>query len=224
MKSKVWDLSQQSAVTVLRFLYPIWTIVGLFSIVYVPSTLIVSGNAIATAKNILANEFLFRLGIAGSLTTQLIHIIAVVVLYKLFEKVSKSQSAMVVILGLVGVPIAMLNTVNQLVALSFLKSPNQMMFFLNMNEQGILIAEIFWGLWLIPLGYLIYKSGYFPKIIGILVMLSGIGGYTLHAFTSILFPQGSEIYLQLFEVFTTGELIFMLWVMFMGANLKKKKR
>ena len=79
------DISQHQAITALRILYPIWAIIGIFSIQYVPSALIVVGDAAATANNIVANELLFRMGIAGSLVTQLIHILVVLVLYQLFN-------------------------------------------------------------------------------------------------------------------------------------------
>jgi len=144
-------------------------VVGLFAIMYVPTTLIVPGDAAATANNLMANELLFNLGIVGSLFTQLIHIVYVLVLYELFKSVGKNQAALIVVLGLVGVPIAMLNTLNQVAALLVLsgadyltvftadQSQSLMMFFLNLNEQGILIASIFWGLWLFPIGTLIYN-------------------------------------------------------------------
>ena len=174
-KNKKSDMSQQKNVTMLRILYPIWAIVGMFSIMYVPGALIVAGKAVATAKNIIANELLFRMGIVGSLITQLIYLWVVLILYKLFEAIDKDQAKLMVIFVLVAVPIAMLNTLNRVGALVLAKSANyaQMMFFLNLNEQGMLIATIFWGLWLFPLGYLVYKSGYFPKILALFLVLSG---------------------------------------------------
>jgi len=224
------DLSQHKAVTILRILYPIWAVVGLFSIIYVPITLIVVEDAAATASNILANESLFRMGIAGSLITQLIHIAVVLVLYKLFKTVNKDHALLLVVLGLVGVPISMLNTLNRVAALllasggDYLKvfSSEQlqalMMFFLNMNEQGIFIATIFWGLWLLPLGYLIYNSGYFPKILGVLMILAGIG-YTLEPFVRFLLPNFTAIILPVLYLLVMGEIIFMGWVVLKGAKI-----
>ena len=230
MTNLITDLSQQKAVTLLRIMYPIWAIVGLFSIIYVPITLIVVEDAAATASNILANESLFRMGIAGSLITQLIHIAVVLVLYKLFKTVNKDHALLLVVLGLVGVPISMLNTLNRVAALllasggDYLKvfSSEQlqalMMFFLNMNEQGIFIATIFWGLWLLPLGYLIYNSGYFPKILGVLMILAGIG-YTLEPFVRFLLPNFTAIILPVLYLLVMGEIIFMGWVVLKGAKI-----
>ena len=221
MTNIITDLTQQKAVTILRFLYPIWAVVGLFSIMYVPATLIVPGDATTTANNIVANELLFRMGIVGSLITQLILIVVVLVLYKLLEPVNKNHALFMVVLALVGVPIAMLNTLNRIAALLLLNSADQMMFFLNLNEQGVLIATIFWGLWLFPLGYLIYKSGYFPKILGVLLIMAGFG-YLLDSLTHFILPNYANyeaIFLPVIALLTFGELLFMGWVVLKGAKI-----
>ena len=212
-------LSPRNAVRILRILYPIWMAFGIFSIVYIPSMLLVAGNAAETASKILANEFLFRTGIVGGLITQLIFIFAVLLLYKLFESVSKNHSLLMVVLALVSVPIAMLNELNNVAALLLLKNPDQMMLFLNLHAQGVVIASIFWGLWLFPLGSLIYKSGYFPKIISMAVIIGGLG-YTLDSFFK-LFASSSSIILSLFEFMTFGEVVFLLWLVVRGAKLPK---
>ncbi|MCK5187332.1 MAG: DUF4386 domain-containing protein [Deltaproteobacteria bacterium] len=229
MTNLITDLSKHKAVTLLRLLYPIWAIVGLFSIMYVPATLIVPGDAATTASNIMANGLLFRIGIVGSLITQLIQIVVVLVLYQLFKSVNKNHASLMVIFALVGIPIAMLNTLNQVAALALLSGADYlkvfgadqlqalMMFFFNLNEQGVIIASIFWGLWLFPLGYLIYKSGYFPKILGILVTIAGLG-YLLSSFIYLLLPGYGAI-ASVLELLTMGEVIFMAWVVLKAAKL-----
>jgi len=233
MKNRISDMSQREAVTVLRLLYPIWAVVAIFSIMYVPATLIVPGDATTTANNIMANELLFRMGIVGSLITQLIFIFAVLVLYKLFKPVNKNHASLMVIFALVGVPIAMLNTLNRVAALLLLNGadylkvfePDQLhtlvMLFLNLNEQGVLIASIFWGLWLFPLGYLIYKSGYFPRILGALVVIAGFG-YLLGSFTHFLLPN-YEVIFPVFELMAFGEILFILWILLKGAKIPEMK-
>ena len=232
MTNRIADISQQKAVTVLRLLYPIWAVVGLFSIMYVPTTLIVPGDATTTANNIMDNELLFRMGIVGSIITQLIQILVVLVLYKLLKTVNKNHASLMVIFALVGVPIAMLNTLNRIAALLLLSGADYlkvfgadqlqalMMFFLNLNEQGVIIASIFWGLWLFPLGYLIYKSGYFPKIVGVLVAMAGFG-YLIGSFTYILLPNYEAIATVL-EFMTIGEIVFMVWLVLKGAKISSK--
>jgi len=213
------DLTLQKTVTVLRFLYPIWMLVAIFSIMYVPSTLIVLEDAATTASNIASNEFLFRLGIVGSLLTQIIFIFVPLLLYKLFKSVNKTQSLLMVVFALVSVPITMLNSLNSIAALNLLNDPTQMMFFLNLNTQGIIIASIFWGLWLFPLGYLVYKSGYFPKTIGGLLIIAGIG-YLLGSIANLLLPD-TEILLSISEAMTFGEVIFILWFLIRGVKFQK---
>jgi len=232
MLNLIAELSQRKAVTVLRFLYPIWFVVGLFSIMYVPATLIVSGDATTTANNIMANELLFRMGIAGSLITQIIQILVVLILCKLLKPVNKNHASLMVVFALVGVPISMLNTLNRVAALLLLKGTDflkvlgvdqlyaQMMFFLDLNEQGVLIATIFWGLWLFPLGYLIYKSGYFPRILGVLVMMGGFG-YLLDSFTHFILPDA--IPLPVIILLTIGEILFMGWLLIKGAKIPEMK-
>ena len=220
MTNIITDLTQKKAITILKILYPIWFIVGFFSIMYVPSLLIVAGDAATTASNIIANESLFRMGLAGSLITQLIQIVVVLVLYQLFKSVDKNHALLMVIFALVGVPITMLNTLNRIAALLLLNNADQMMFFLNLNEQGVFIASIFWGLWLFPLGYLIYKSGYFPKIFGVLMFIAGFG-YLIGSFTSFLLP-GYEAIIQVSDLMTMGEVFFMIWVVLKGAKIPSK--
>lgn len=224
------NLSQRKAVTLLRILYPIWTAVGLFSLLFVSSSLIVPGDAAATAENLLANPLLFNLGLIGRLVTQLIHIAVVLIMFELFKSVSKNQAALIVILGLVGVPIAMLNDLSQVAALAVISgadyltafTPDQlqavMMFFLDLNAQGIYIASIFWGLWLLPIGTLTYESGYFPKIIGHFLMLAGFG-YLIGSLGHLLFPNVESIFFQIMDALTFGEILFALWVVVRGAKL-----
>jgi hypothetical protein len=231
------DSSKRKVVTVLRVLYPIWFVLGLFGVMYVPATIIVAGDAIATANNILANELLFRMGIVGSLTVQVIQIFVVLLLYKLFKSVNRSHASLMVVFALVGIPIAMLNTLNRLATLLLLNGadylkvfePNQLqalvLLFLNLNEQGQLIAIIFWGLWLFPLGYLIYKSGYFPRILGIWVIIGGVG-YVLDSLTHFLLPNYANYEAILFPLvllLTIGETLFALWVVVKGAKIPEMK-
>ncbi len=227
------DSSKRRAVTALRVLYPIWFVLGLFGVMYVPATVIVAGDAMATASNILANELLFRMGIVGSLTVQVIQIFVVLLLYKLFKSVNRSYASLMVVFALVGIPIAMLNTLNRLATLlvlngaDYLKAfePNQLhalvTLFLNLNAQGQLIATIFWGLWLFPLGYLIYKSGYFPRILGIWVIIGGVG-YVLDSLTHFILPNYANYEAILFPVvllMTLGEILFAAWIFLKGAKI-----
>lgn len=209
-------MTQKEALKGLRIIYPIWMVVGMFSLAYVPSKFI-AGDAVQTANNILGNELIFRFGIAGSLFAQLLFIFTVILLYHLFRSVSKVCALNMLVFALVSVPIAMISTLGQLAALKLAGSDNAlMMLFINLNEQGIVIASIFWGLWLFPLGNLIRKSGYFPRLIGPAVMIGGIG-YFFGSFAQLLISNSEKI-MPIFQILTLGEMVFIFWLIFKGAR------
>ncbi len=185
---------------------------------YVPSELIVNDNPEVTIANIIDNEILFRAGIAGSLITQLFSVAAVWFLYKLFFQSYRDATVLMAVFTFLGMPIAMHSTANQLAVFEVIGDVEQAFLFLKLNNRGIIIATIFWGLWLLPLGYMIIKSPLFPKIIGWLVILAG-AGYTISAFAYFLgFKEG--LFAQILEYLTFGEVVWMLWVLVMGAKWK----
>lgn len=191
---------------------------GVFGIIYVPSSLIVLDDIATTISNVIENETLFRWSIISALVVQLINIILVVVLFKIFRPIHKTMASLMVIFSLLAVPIAFLNEINNLAVLHLLDQSNEsqqlISVFLNLHHQGIIIAQVFWGLWLFPLGYLVYKSDYMPKFIGILLMI-GCVGYVVDSFTLILLPQFNIT----FSEFTfLGEVIFPLWLLIKGIK------
>ncbi len=132
-----------------------------------------------------------------------------------------------VLLVLVGIPIAFLNEVNHLAALRLLKTAAdgaftsaqlqaQAMHFLDMRKDGILVAQVFWGLWLLPLGFLVFRSGFLPKLLGILLMIGG-AGYVIDCATQLLHPGLATIGQFTF----VGELLFPLWLLFKGVNVAR---
>jgi hypothetical protein len=204
-------MNQRKAVALLRFLYPFWALVGMFGLLYVPSQV--------TAQTISTHELLFRTSIATNLITQLFFIIIPLLLYMLFEKVDKKLAILMVAFALVSVPIAMICELTNIGALLVKGSPDQVKFFLDLHKQGIVIAQIFWGLWLFPLGILVKNSGYFPKFIGWAVVIGGIG-YTLDSFSTLIVP-GLVALSPVFQFMTMGEILFILWLIFKGVKLPK---
>ncbi len=191
---------------------------GIFGILYVPSSLIVPDDITSTISNIIENETLFRWSIICALLVQLINIILVLLLFKVFKHINTAMATLMVIFSLLAVPIAFLNEINNLAVLHLLDQANEsqqlISIFLNIHEQGILIAQVFWGLWLFPLGYLVYTSGGMPKFIGILLII-GCVGYVVDSFTLILLPQ----FKITFSEFTfLGEVIFPLWLLIKGIK------
>ena len=211
------------------FLYLLLIPFSAFGLIYVPSKLIVPGDAATTANNIVASEALFRSGIVSHLIGQTIFILLPLVLYRLLKPVNKNHAVLMVVLVLVSVPITFINELNHFAALILLSGADylsvfavdqlhaQMMLFLELHEHGITIALIFWGLWLFPLGYLVFKSGFLPKILGVLLMIGCIG-YLIDALTTMLFPDFDMTVSQFTFI---GELLFPLWLVFKGVNVER---
>src|SRR5712675_1455719 len=188
-------------------LYLLVSIPGAFALIYVPSKLIVHGNATATANNIAAHETLFRLGIACNLISQAGFIFVALALYDLLKGVNQRHAVLMVTLILVAIPIALLNELNAIAALvlvrgadflSIFEKPQRdalAMLFLNLHGYGFDIAGIFWGFWLFPLALLVYRSRFFPRILGVMLMLNCFT-YPVNSFTSLLLPRYGDIVSQ----------------------------
>jgi hypothetical protein len=200
---------------------------GFVGIIYVPSVLLVRGDAAATSRNIMASEWLFRSGTVSHLIGQIILIFLVLALYRLLKHVNTEHAVLMVILALLAVPIAFLNEVNHLAALRLLASADdgaftarqrqeQAMLFLDMRQNGILFAQVFWGLWLLPLGLMIFRSGFLPRVIGVLVAIAGTA-YVIDSGTLLLFPGHATI-----SQFTfVGEVVLPLWLLIKGVNVER---
>jgi hypothetical protein len=212
-------------------LYVLVSIPGAFALLYVPSKLIVGGNATATANNIAASETLFRLGIAAQLISQALFIFVALALYDLLKGVNQRHASLMVTLIVVSIPIAFLNELNAIAALvlvrgadflSIFEKPQRdalAMLFLNLHSHGFDVAAIFWGLWLFPLGLLVYRSGFLPRILGVLLMVNCFT-YLVNSFTSLLLPQYEHIVSRWMMPLQFGELLFMFWLLIKGANPK----
>jgi hypothetical protein len=200
---------------------------GIFSFVYVPSVLLVRGDAATTSRNIMASEWLFRSGTVSHLLSQIIVVFLALALYRLLKPVNKDHAVLMVLLALLGLPIAFLNEVHNLAALRVLGSPDdgaftsaqlhaQSMLFLDMGRNGILVAQVFWGLWLLPLGSLVFRSGFLPKILGVPVVIAG-GAYLFDSFTQLLFPGFATV-----SQFTfIAELALPLWLLAKGVTVER---
>lgn len=212
--------SIQKTARITGFLYLLLAPLGYFGIGYVPS-LIVSRDVSATISNITSHEMLFRLSIVSAFLEQLVNIFVALLLYKLLKPVNKTMALFMVIFLLLGVPIALINEVNQFAVLFLVDSANKsqalISLFLNLHQSGIFIAQIFWGLWLFPMGYLVFKSGFLPKVIGVFLII-GCFGYLIDSFSFFLFPS---LNLKVSQYTFIGELLIALWLFIKGVNVKK---
>lgn len=191
---------------------------------WVGSRLIVRGDVVATSNNIVASESLFRLGIVGNLVMMIAFMLYALLLYQLLRPVHKTNAMIMVGLVAASIPIYMLNQVNQFAALLLASDRlyEQVKLFLDLQRLGTLIAAIFFGLWLFPLGLLVFRSGFFPKFLGVLLMLGTVGYLVLFA-QAFLFP-GSEatLWTNPFLLIThASELAMMLWLLIKGVNVEQ---
>ncbi len=208
-------------------------VLGPFSLIYVPSTLIVPGDATATADNIRASESLFRTAIIIDLVIFFDEIVLTVLLYVLLRPVSRTLS---LVAAFARLSLAIIQGINQLPSLIVLLllsgagyfaafEPSQLdalvLLFLNARESGVYIWQSVFVLHLVVLGYLVFKSGYFPRILGVLLILGGLG-YLIDSFGNILFPNYEPIFGVVVVVTSIiGELPFFLWLLIKGVNVQK---
>jgi hypothetical protein len=224
--------STQQHARVAGVLYLLMGLTAPIGLMYVPSTLIVRGDATATADRIRASEALLRIGIGSELFHQTIAVFLVLALYRLFKDVNKNHAVLLVILGaLVSVPIMFVNVLNEIAALilvggaeflSVFERPQRdalAYLFLRLHSEGIDVASIFWGLWLFPFGILVIRSGFIPRVLGVLLIFAGIA-YVISSFTSIVLPQYAQQVGQVALILEMGELPIMFWLLIWGAKAR----
>jgi hypothetical protein len=218
---------------VAGFLYILASAVGYVRLIYIDSALIVSGNAAATANNIATHETLFRWGIVSYLVASVLFLFVTFALYQLLEGVDRGLAILMVILGgLMVTPLFFVNAMTDVGALQFargadflsvLDKPQRDAFavlFLNLHHHLDLADAIFWGIWLIPFGMLVYRSRFLPRFLGVWLML-GCLGYLGFSSAGFLFPQYEDKAFMLGTPFRMGELATMLWLVILGAKEKR---
>ncbi len=210
-------------------LYILMSIPGFFAMVYVPSKLIVHGNAAATANNIAASETLFRLGIMAQLISQAGFIFVVLALYDLLKGINRQQASLMVTLVVVAIPIAFLNELNSIAALALVRGADFLsifekpqrealaMLFLNLHFHGLVVDEIFFGLWLLPLALLVYRSRFLPRFLGVWLAIDGFAWVFL-SLTGVLSPQYYDKVFTYSQPAAFGEVAFMLWLVIKGSR------
>jgi hypothetical protein len=220
----------KKAARIAGFLYLLLTVAGPVRIIYIPGKLFVHGNATATANNIAAHELLFRLGMVSDLFVGTIVIFVALALYRLFKEVDLNLAVLMVILGgLMPAAIYFFNVSNDAAALMLVRGPDFLsvfekpqrdalaMLFLHLHGQGFVAGEIFYGLWLFPLGVLTYRSRFLPRFLGVWLIINGFA-YLVLSFTGLLLPQYENRVSDIAFPVLTGEVAFMLWLLIMGAK------
>ena len=232
MTNKVRIYSPQKTARVAAFVFLIIFFLGMSTELFIRPGMIVLGDPTATVRNIATSEALFRLSLVSDLIRQTLLMLLPLILYKLLKPVNKTIAALMVIFYLVCVPISMLNELNHLAVLLLSSGAGYLttfkagqlnalvMFFINLRIYGTYITQFF-SFWVILLGYLVFKSGFLPRILGILLMLGGLC-YTVLAVLFLLFPNFDA---TIFGVFTfIEEAIFYLWLLIKGVNVEEWKK
>ena len=214
-------------------LYILASAVGYLRLIYIDNALVVSGNAAATANNIAAHESLFRWGIVSYLLASVLFLFVTLALYRLLEGVDRPLAILMVILGgFMVTPLFFVNSMTDVGALLFARGADFLsvfdkpqrdafvVLFLNLHHHLDLADAIFWGLWLIPFGLLVYRSRFLPRFLGIWLMI-GCFAYLALSFTGFLFPQYEERVFAIGTPLRLGELATMLWLVIRGANEKR---
>jgi hypothetical protein len=226
-------------------LYYLLLMVAPLRLIYIPAKLIVPGDAATTANNIATHETLFRLGMLADLFTGVAVIFVTLAFYDLFKDVDRRLALLVVILGgilpsalyFVNVPTdaaalalargggGLLSARGANILATFEKPQREalMMFFLHLHGQGVNAAQIFWGVWLLPLALLIYRSRFLPRFVAVWLALNGFA-YVAMSIAAFMFPQYAGKVSNFLFPALTGELVLMLWLIIRGARTEGSRQ
>jgi len=197
---------------------------GFFGLKYVSSLSVVGAGS---DRSLQAAERLLRLGIVSNTIGLLLFTLAVLALYEILKPVSARWSLLMAVLALMSVPMMLLTEVGRLAAVRLVASGDygaftsaqlqaQAKFVLDLYGDGLLISEVFWGLWLLPLGLLVYRSRFLPRLVGVAVAIAGVAW--LVDWVAELLAPGLNLPIDFLRL---GELVLPLWLLVMGVNVGK---
>jgi len=215
---------------VAGFWYLLLVVIGPLRLAYIPGTLFVRGDATATVANIAAHQWLFRSGIIADLLCAVILVLLVLAFYRLFKGVHQTLAVMVVIFGgVMPAVIDVVGVVNDLAALmiaggvgflSVFDKPQQdalAMLFLRLRDHLNTAAEVLWGVWLLPLAALVYRSRFVPRFLGVWLAIAGVAWVAM-SFAGVLLPQYRDTVFAASQPAVLGEVALMLWLVIKGAR------
>lgn len=229
---KTTEMNMPKTARLAGTLYLLVAICGGFAELYVRNRVVVQSNAAETAHNILASEQLFRMAFVSDLVMMMCYLSLGLTLYVLLEGVDKNMARVMVAFNLIGVPIMCLNMLNHFAALYVLGGAEHLnvfsaeqldalaLSFLNLHSYGYIIAQVSTGTWLLPLGYLVYKSGFIPKILGVLLIVASVG-YLVDLFAQFVLPDyAGVIEIIVLTPASIGELCFLSWLLIKGVKTR----
>lgn len=223
-------LSRNARVVGLWYLLLVF--IGPWRLIYIPKKLLVSGDASATAANIVAHQTLFQFGIFIDVWGGVVLVFLTLAFYRLFKEVDKYQATLLVITGgILPGAIYFLNTVNDAAALTMARGADYLSafseaqldamayFFTRLHYDLVVSAEVLWGVWLFPMAILILKSGWFPRILGWWLIPNG-AVWIIISFANMFYPQYVDTINAWSLPFQLGEIAVTLWLLVMGAKEK----
>lgn len=211
-------------------LYVVMSALMVFGYMYLPATFLVAGDATATARKITDGALLYRVGILSGLVAQLLFVFVVLTLYQLFKDVSRTHARLMVVLVCTGVSVEIVNLVTHIAPLIFLSGADYLSVFTRPQLDALAMGSLrlgsglgdltiaIWGLWLFPFGILAIRSGFFPRVLGWLLMVAGFA-YVVTCVTAIVFPAQLATVSRVVMPLYVGELPIVLWLLVMGAKV-----
>ena len=233
MKHPTTNLSPQVYARIGGLAYLIIIVAGFLGEMFVRNALVVSGDATATANKIMANPLLWRIGIAGDIVMHVCDVVLMVVLYVLLKPVHRYLALMAMIFTLIQTAVLVANKMNLLMPLflfdnaAYLKSfdPQQLQAWaylsIKAHGYGFGVGLIFFGFTCLLSGYLIFKSGYLPKWIGVLMQIAGLC-YLVNSFSLILYPPlADKLFPAILIPALVAELSLCLRLLIKGVNVER---
>jgi hypothetical protein len=224
--------SIKSRARLAGILYLLMGLTGAFNLLYIPAAFMVRGDATATARRITDAALTYRIVVLSGLLSNILFVFLLVSLYNLFKDIDKTHAMLMVIFVSVAVAVDVVNLINQIAPLILLSGADFLsvftkpqldalaLGFLRLWSHGNYLDEAFWGLWLFPLGVLVMKSRFIPRILGIF-LIAACFAYLAASFTSIVLPAHQHIVSLVAVPFEgLGELSFVAWLLVRGAKVQ----
>jgi hypothetical protein len=222
--------SPQTQARTAGLLYLASGLPGVYSYIYMPTALIVPGDATATAGRIANAALTYRLGILGDVAGQTLLVVLALTLYGLLEHAGRTYARLMVALAAIGATVQIANVFNLVAPLvlwsraGYLSAFNTAQLdalalgFLTARATGLFISQIFWGLWLLPFGMLVMRSRMFPRILGVLLILACVG-YVAASTAFLAVPEHAHLLIHLSSIVGgVGEGAIILWLLVVGAK------
>lgn len=234
-EDSAFDATRRTA-RLAGLLYLVSSLPAPFALIYVPGKVFVEGNPTATAERLRTFAGLFHAGIAAALASGILFVFVPLVLHRLFQKTSEWPALAMLVLILISFPISFHAVVNQIAAsnlagggsgaLAALAAPQRdalAYLALQIHHKELMVAEIFWGLWLFPFGVCVMRSGFIPRFLGALLMIAG-SGYVADAFAELAFPAYAPLTERLTTFTNLCEVPIIFWLLIWGARRPAPQR